>query len=63
MFLCHQNGVCEDYICSVYVGGYCGLSKSEFCVFGILCPVGFLVVCESSSGLLQSVAMSYGDDG
>ena len=35
-------------------------------VFGKLCPVGFLVVCECSSDLLQSVVMSYvdyGDDG
>ena len=36
----------EYYIGSVYVGGYCGLSVSEFCVFGKLCPVGFLVVCK-----------------
>ena len=66
MFVCHQNDVCEDYIGSIYVGGYCGLSESELCVFGKLCPVGFLVVCECSSVLLQSVVMSYvdcGDDG
>ena len=38
----------------------CGPSESE------LCPVGFLVVCERSSVLLQSIVMSYvdcGDDG
>ena len=66
MFVCHQNDVCEDSIGSVYVGGYCGLSESELCVFGKLCPVGFLVVCECSLVLLQPVVMSSvdcGDDG
>ena len=50
----------------MYNGGYCSLSDSELCVFGKLCPVGFLVVCECSLLLLQSVVMSYvdyGDDG
>ena len=54
------------YIDSVYVGMYCGLSESELCVFGKLCPIGFLVVCECSSVLLQSSVMSFvdcGDDG
>ena len=37
---------------SVYVGGYWGL-----CVFGKLCPVGFIVVCKCSSGLLQSIVI------
>ena len=66
MFVFHQNCVCEYYIGSVYVDGYCGLSESELCVFGKWCPVGFLVVCEYSSVLLQSMVMSYvdcGDDG
>ena len=65
VFVCHQNDVCEDFIGSVYVGGYCGLSESELCVFGKLCPVGFPVVCECLSVLLQSIVMSYvncGDD-
>ena len=47
----------------MYVGGYCGLSESELCVFGKLCPVDFLVVCECSSVLLQSIVMSYVDCG
>ena len=42
VFVCHQNDICENYIGSVYVGGYCGLSESGLCVFGKLCPVGFL---------------------
>ena len=44
MFVCQQNNVCGDSIGSVYVGGYCGLSESELCVFSKLCPVGFLAV-------------------
>ena len=55
MFVCYQNDICEDFIGSVYVGGYCGLSESELCLFGKLCPVSFLVVCECSSVLLKSV--------
>ena len=64
--VCHHDDVCENYIGSVHVGGYCGLSKSGLCVFGKLSPVVFLVVCECSSVLLQSIVMSYvdcGDDG
>ena len=61
MLVCHQNDVYEDSIGSVDVGGYCGLSGSELCVFGNLCPVGLLVVC--SSVVLQSVVMSYADCG
>ena len=38
-------------------------SESEICVFGKLSPVGFLVVCECSSVLLQCVVMSYVDCG
>ena len=40
--------VCHQYdVCSVYVGGYGGLSESGLCVFHELCPVSFLVVGES----------------
>ena len=63
MFVCLQNDACEDSIGSVYVGG----SESELCVFGKLCTVRFLEVCECSSVLLlKSVVISYvdcGDDG
>ena len=59
----HRNDVCENYIGSVYVGRYCGLSESGLCIFGKLCPVGFHVVCKCSSGLLQSIVMSYVDCG
>ena len=42
---------------------YCCLSESELCVFGKLCPVGFLVVCECSSVLFQTIVMVYVDCG
>ena len=47
------------------IGGYCSLSESRLCVFGKLCPVGFLVVCKCASDLLQSmpIVMSYVDCG
>ena len=50
--VCHQYDVCKDYVGSVYVGGYGGLSESGLGVFRELCPVGFLVVGESPSVLL-----------
>ena len=52
MFVCHQYDVCKNYVGSVYVGGYGGLSESGLCVFRQLCPVRFLVVGESLSVLL-----------
>ena len=47
VLVCHQYAVCKNYVGSVYVGGYGGLSESGLCVFRELCPVGFLVVGES----------------
>ena len=41
VLICHQDDVCENYIGSVYVGGYCGLSENELCVFSELCPAVF----------------------
>ena len=52
MIVCHQYNVCKNYVGSVYVGGYGGLSESGLCVFRELCPVSFLVVGESPSVLL-----------
>ena len=63
VFVCHQNNVCVNYIDTMYVGGYCGLSESELYVFGKLCPVGFLVLCKCSSVLLQSTVTVYVDCG
>ena len=52
MLVCHEFDVCKNYVGSMYVGGYGGLSKSRPCVFRELCPVGFLVVGESPWALL-----------
>ena len=49
LLVCHQYDVCENYVGSVYVGGYGGLRESGLCVFCKLCPVCFLVV---GNGLL-----------
>ena len=53
-------------VCTVYVGGYGGLTERGFCVFRELCPVICLEVGERPSGFLQSVVMSdvnCGDEG
>ena len=50
VFVCHQKS-----IGSIYTGGYCGLSVSGLCVFGKLCPVGFLA--------FYSRVVISGDDG
>ena len=52
LLVCHQDDVCENYVGSVYVGGYGGLSESGLCVFCKLCPVCFLVVGKGPSVLL-----------
>ena len=52
MFVSHQNDVCENYIGSVYVGGYYGLRETGLCVFGKFWSVGFIVVCNCLSVLL-----------
>ena len=66
VLVCHQYYGCKNYVGSVYVGGDGGLSESGFCVYRELCPVGYLVVGESPSVLLQSVVILYDnccDDG
>ena len=49
VLVCHQY---ENYVGSVYIGGYGGLSESGLYVFRELCPVSFLVVGECPSVLL-----------
>ena len=49
LLVCHQYDVCENYVGSVYVDGYGGLSESGLCVFCKLCPVCFLVVGKERS--------------
>ena len=51
VLVCHQY-VCENYVVSVYIGGYGGLSECGLCVFRELCPVSFLLVGECPSVLL-----------
>ena len=52
VLVCHQYDVSENYVGSVYIGGYGGLSESGLCVFRELCPVRFLVVGVCPSVLL-----------
>ena len=63
LLVCPQYDVCKNYVGSVYVGGYGGLSDSGLCVFCKLCQVCFLVVGKGPSVLLKSVVMSYVDCG
>ena len=48
VLVCHQYDVCENYVGSVYIGGYGGLSKCRL-RFRELCLVSFLVVGECLS--------------
>ena len=57
VLVCHQNDVGKNYVCSVYVDGYGGLRENGLCVLRKLYPN-----C-SSSDLLQSIVMSFLDDG
>ena len=52
VLVCHQYDVCENYVSSVYIGGYGVLSESGLCVFRELCPISFLVVGKCPSVLL-----------
>ena len=52
MLVCHQYNACENYVGSVYIGGYGGLSENGLRVFGELYPVSFLVAGECLSVLL-----------
>ena len=66
VFVCHQYDVCQNYVDSVYIGLYGGLSESGLCVFRESCTVSFHIVGENLSVLLQSIIMVYvncGDDG
>ena len=52
VLVCHQHDVRENYVGTVYISAYGGLSESGLCVFRELCPVRFLVVGECPSVLL-----------
>ena len=49
VLVCHQYDVYKNYVGSVYVSGYGGLSEN---VFRELCAVDFVVVGETPSVLL-----------
>ena len=49
VLVCHQHDVCENYVGSVYIAGYGGMSKSGLRVFRELCPVSFPVVGKCPS--------------
>ena len=44
MLVCHQYGNPKNYVGSVYVGGYGGLSESGLCVFRELCRMLIVVM-------------------
>ena len=46
VLVCHLYDVYENYVGSVNVGGYGGLSDSALCILRELCQVGFLVDCS-----------------
>ena len=52
VLVCHQYDVCKNYVGSMSVGGYGGLSESGHGVFRELYPISFLVVGENRSVLL-----------
>ena len=52
MFVCVENGVCEDGVCSVYVWWWLNLRESSFGVCSELCSVSFPIVRECVSVLL-----------
>ena len=58
VLVCHQYDVCKNYVGSVYVGGYRGLSENGLCVRES-CLFSFIIVGESPSVLLYYVIMSY----
>ena len=46
VFVCMENNVCEDGVCSVYVWWWLNVGESNLGVCGELCPVCFPIVCE-----------------
>ena len=51
MLVCHQYDVCKNYVGSVYVDGYGGLSESGLCVFVNCVQSAFLWLVGSSVSL------------
>ena len=51
-FVCVENDVCEDGVCSVYFWWWLNDRESRLGVCSELCPVCFLIVRECVSVLL-----------
>ena len=52
MFVCVENNVCEDGVCSVYIWWWLNVRESSLSVCSELCPVCFPIVSESVYVLL-----------
>ena len=52
VFVCMENDVYEDGICSVYIWWHLNVSESSLSVCSALCPVCFSIVRECVSVLL-----------
>ena len=52
VFVCVENDVCEDGVCSVYVWSWWNVREGNLGVCGELCPVCFPIVYECVSVLL-----------
>ena len=46
LFVCVENDVCEDGVCSVYIWWCLNVRGSSLGVCGELCPVCFPIVCK-----------------
>ena len=51
----HKDNVCKTCICSVHVGGYCGLSESGF---GVLDKLTWVSICLVSAPLIIIFSLS-----
>ena len=52
VFVCVENGVCKDGVCSLYVLWWLNVRESSLGVCSELCPVCFPIVLERVSVLL-----------
>ena len=52
VLVCHQYDVCENYVGSVYIGGYGSLSERGLGGWGGLMSVFFILMASSGSCVL-----------
>ena len=55
VFVCVEEDVCENGVCSVYGWWRLNARESSLGVCSEMCPVCFPIVCECVSGLLKFV--------